>query len=64
MKFKNSEMWLSAWVHLHRWALLFELDAEATGKDFAEINLTILCFTFSYTKMSNDFLVRVDKLTK
>ncbi len=63
MKFKNCEIWLSAYIHLCRWAMLFELDVEWYHKDYTEINLTILCFTFMYNRASGSFLTKLNKLT-
>jgi len=61
MKTKNGEMWLGAWVHLYRWAILFELDIECYHRDYMEVNLSILCFTFNYTRASNKFLADINK---
>lgn len=61
MKFKKCEAWLSAYTHLYRWALLFELDIECRTKEYTEINLTVLCFTFSYARASGSFLDTLNK---
>lgn len=63
MKFKNCEMYLSAHNFFpNRWAVLFDLDIEYIDKDFTEINLTILCFGFSFTRLSKSYASELDKM--
>lgn len=64
MKTKNYEIYFSVYTHLYRWTVLFDLDMESTGKEYVEINLSILCFTFSFQLLSKAFSAKLDKLKK
>lgn len=62
MKTKNYEIYLSSHVWLWRWALLFEIDLETICKDLIEINLSVLCFYFSFVAIHKDYQAELDKM--
>lgn len=63
IKTKNHELYLSVYNFFpHMWAILFELDIESLSKDYTEINLTILCFGFSFTRISKSYSSKLDKM--
>lgn len=62
MKTKNYEIYLNFYVHLWRWALLFEIDLETICKDLIEINLDILCFSFSFVGIHKNYQAELDKM--
>ena len=62
MKTKNGEVWLDAYVWLHNWAIPLSIDIEWYHRDYIEINLSILCFHFLYTRASNKYLADINKI--
>lgn len=62
MKTKNYEIYFDAYIHLWKWSLLFDLEIESISKDYTEVDLSVLCFSFSFSRFSESFITELDKM--
>lgn len=61
---KNYRTWLSLYHHWWDWALPLHINVEFWNKDYTNIYLHILFFTFDFTRISHKYSKKLDTLFK
>lgn len=62
MKTKNYEFYFQFWCCWWDWALPLKINIECLTRGYTEIELQVLYFWFCFTRISNEFSNKVDKI--
>lgn len=64
MKTKNYELYFDFYCWWYDWALPLRINPEYLSRDYAEIQLQILCFQICFTRISHEHGRHLDEFFK